>query len=258
MRFAEPLRNERCKRHADRLALRPAEHLLCGGIEHHDVLALVDGNDRIHRRIDDAAQLRFASREQRFGAHAFGDIAQDDGEEFGAAVDVLRDRRLDRKFLAVRAEGAQCAQSAHPTRRRARGAEALDVLAMDMAEAFRNQPIQRLTDHRFARPSERALGSRIEQNDSLRLVDGDYGIHRRFDDEHPPRWCGFVLHARSVEIYASRKRPKKCPATEHRAVERFRQAADLGMMRKSGAPERRFGARLLQLDGPEEAGTIVV
>ena len=66
------------------------------------MLVAVDGDDRVHRRIEDAAQACFAPLEERLGADALGDVAQDDREEPALAVAVLRDRRFDWKFLAVR------------------------------------------------------------------------------------------------------------------------------------------------------------
>ena len=76
-------------RRADGFALRPVEHALCRGVEHHNALAFVDGHDRVHCGIDNAAQSRFASDEQRFGPNALGDVAQNNSEDLGPVFDVL-------------------------------------------------------------------------------------------------------------------------------------------------------------------------
>src|SRR6185295_15134815 len=80
---------------ADRLVSGAAEHPLGRQVEEHDVLVVADGDDRIHRRVDDARQPRLALEEGRGRPPAFRDITQDDGEELLARHLDLRDRSLD-------------------------------------------------------------------------------------------------------------------------------------------------------------------
>ena len=76
----EALRDEPRERRADGFFPGTAKHRFRRGIEQYDVLGLVDGDDRIHRRVEDAAQTGFVAREQRFRADALGDVAQNHRE----------------------------------------------------------------------------------------------------------------------------------------------------------------------------------
>ena len=148
VRRAEALGDEPRQRRADRLLARAAEHLLGRLVEEHDVLALVHGDDRVHRRIEDAAQPRLAAREQLLGAHALGHVAQDHGEQLAAVLDVLRDRGLDGKLLAVGAQAVKHHLRSHPARGGRGGAEALDMPLVSAAETLRKQHVEALAEHR--------------------------------------------------------------------------------------------------------------
>jgi len=53
VRAAEALGQEALERAAERLLPRQAEQLLGGSVEEHDLLLSVDGDHRVHRRVDD-------------------------------------------------------------------------------------------------------------------------------------------------------------------------------------------------------------
>jgi hypothetical protein len=110
------------------------------------------------------------------------DVAQDDREQRAALLAVLRDRGFDREFLAVGAQAGQHGSAARPLRGRARATEALDMLAVLIAEPFREELVDGLPDDRVARPAEDLLGRGIEQDDPLGRVDRDDRIHRGFYD----------------------------------------------------------------------------
>ena len=58
VRLVEALGNQHLERLADHRRPRPQEYALGRRVELHDALLLVDGDDRIHRRFDDAAHSR--------------------------------------------------------------------------------------------------------------------------------------------------------------------------------------------------------
>ena len=84
---------------------------------------------------------------------------------------VLRDRGFDREFLAVGAQAGQHGRAAHPPRGRARLPKLLDMLAVLVAKAFREELVDGLPDDRVARPAEHLLGRGVEQDDPLVRVD---------------------------------------------------------------------------------------
>ena len=56
VRAAEPFRDEALERLADGIGCPATEHLLCRGVEQHDALIAVDGDDRVHCRAHDRLQ----------------------------------------------------------------------------------------------------------------------------------------------------------------------------------------------------------
>nr|WP_308419599.1 hypothetical protein [Chitinimonas koreensis] len=116
------------------------------------------------------------------GADPLGDVAQDHGVEACAVLLDLGDRGVDREFLAVAAQPGDDAGRAHPARADAGGAELADVLPVNGAIAVGQEPVERRADRAVARAAEHRFGGGVEQHHALRLVDGDDGIHGRFDD----------------------------------------------------------------------------
>ena len=179
---AEALGNEPRQWRANGFFLGTAKHPFRCDIEQYDVLTLVDGDDRVHRRVEDSAQTRFTTREQRFGAHALGDVAQDHGEQLLAVFRVLGDRGFDGKLLAVGAQRHQDHLAAHTPRCHAGLAEGFDVGAMFRAKPLRDELVQWLTEHRRTRPQKGFFRRGIEQNHALTLIHCNHRIHRRLDD----------------------------------------------------------------------------
>ena len=182
------------------LVARTSEHRFGRGVEKHDVLRRVHGDDGVHRRIEDAAQARLAARELRLRVDALGNIAQDHREEFLPFLAVLRNRSLDRKFSAVGAQSLQHHLTAHAPRRRARAAEALDMRAMSFAKTLGKQLVQWLPKDRVARPAECAFGGGIEHDDMLALGDRDDRVHRGFDDVADARAQALERAIRSLAL----------------------------------------------------------
>ena len=65
---AEALGDEAVDRAAHSLGRRAAEHLLGRRVEQHDALLLIDGDDGIHRRVDDPGQPLAALGQRLFGS----------------------------------------------------------------------------------------------------------------------------------------------------------------------------------------------
>ena len=53
--------DETIDRACDRIPAGAAEHLFGSGVEHNYSVFVIDGNDRIHRRLDNAVQMQLAS-----------------------------------------------------------------------------------------------------------------------------------------------------------------------------------------------------
>jgi hypothetical protein len=181
------LGDEPVERRAQRLLARAGEHLLGGGVEQHDALVVVDGDHRVHGGVEDAPQPRLAPRDHRRVAHAPRDVAQDHRVELVALLDVLRDRGLDRELGAVGAQRVEHRLPAHGARGHAGLPELAHVPRVGGAEALRDQHLDRLSDHRRARPAEGAFGGGVELHHALRLVHGDDRVHGRLDDAADPR-----------------------------------------------------------------------
>jgi hypothetical protein len=60
VRIAKLRRYKAINGSADGFGACTAEHILGGGIEQHDALAIIDGDDRVHRRSDDARKANLA------------------------------------------------------------------------------------------------------------------------------------------------------------------------------------------------------
>ena len=170
-------------------AMRPALLPACikrhfsSSIEENDVLILkINSDDRIHRRLKNAAQTCRATRQHLVGTHALGDIAQDDGVELVRSLAGMRNRSFDGELLAVRTQAIQHHVPVHAPRGRAGTAEMRHMLTMRLAKAFRHQHIERLPDNACARMQKHLLGGVVVKRDALRRVDNDDGIHRRLDD----------------------------------------------------------------------------
>jgi hypothetical protein len=91
VRLAETVRDEPLDVRAQGLGRRAAEHLLRRRVEQDNLLVLADGDDRIHRRIDEARQAPLALGEGLLRLLAGGDVVvglQDgDRRALGIAVD---------------------------------------------------------------------------------------------------------------------------------------------------------------------------
>ncbi len=74
MRAAEPLRDEAVERLPDCFGGWAAEHLLGGGIEDHNALLVVDGDDGIHRRGDHARELCLTLAQRFLRLLVVGDV----------------------------------------------------------------------------------------------------------------------------------------------------------------------------------------
>ncbi|MDW8469776.1 MAG: hypothetical protein RML56_13230 [Burkholderiales bacterium] len=61
VRGAKACRDEAVERGAERLLAPPAEHRFRGAVEEHDALLVVHREDRVHRRIDHAFELRLGA-----------------------------------------------------------------------------------------------------------------------------------------------------------------------------------------------------
>src|SRR5215510_1135623 len=64
MRRAEALRDEAVQTLSQSLGGRAAEHLLGSRVEKHDALTLIDGDDRVHRRGQNAGELCLAQSQR--------------------------------------------------------------------------------------------------------------------------------------------------------------------------------------------------
>src|ERR1700752_1042895 len=74
MRRSEPRRNEPVQRATTRFRCRATEHPLGCGIEQHHLLAFVDANDSVHRRVDDALKPRLVFPQALFGLFSVADV----------------------------------------------------------------------------------------------------------------------------------------------------------------------------------------
>jgi hypothetical protein len=111
-----------------------------------------------------------------------------------AALGDLRDRGIDGKFLAVGAQPRDDALVAHAPGRGAGLAELLHVPVVRGAETLRDEALQGRTQRLGLRDAEHLLGCRVEEDDLVRLVDGDDRVHGRLEDS-PGQ--GGMSHSRS-------------------------------------------------------------
>ena len=208
------------ERRADRLLPRAAEHRLGGSVEHHDALRPVDGDDRIHRGIEDAAQPRLAAREPRLRLHAVADVAQDEGEELALVLDMRREGSLDRKLGAVGAQRQHQLAFAHAHGCHAVLGEALEDSALLGTVPFRHQHVERSALDRAARPAKGRFGSRVEHQHALVFVGHDDGIHRRL---HDLRQLGLGL----LQVQARPLAPARLPVQLHHGQQPGQDDEDL-------------------------------
>ena len=89
---------------AHHLLARPAEHLLGGLVEQHDVLLLVHGDDAVHRRIEHARQPRRSAHCSCSARAAAVTSRRITVSSLPLARLHLRYRRLDRELFAVGAQ----------------------------------------------------------------------------------------------------------------------------------------------------------
>ncbi len=182
---------------ADGLRRGDAEHPFGGGIEQHDPLLLVDRDEGVHRRLDDALHSKAAFRQGVLGRFAFGDVAQDHrGQPFAADID-LRDRSLDGEFATVGAQAVDRPQGPHLAGGDAGFGEAMDMLGVGGPVALRNEPGDGFAQGLLRGQAEHALRGGIEQDDPLGVVDGDDPVHGRGHDPFKPAH-GFDRVSRSL------------------------------------------------------------
>src|SRR5205085_5453414 len=113
---------------------------------------------------------------------AFGDIAQDDGEEFLPAGFDLRDRSFDRKLFAIGPQSAHVARAGHSARGDARLPESAYVAHVDGAEVWGDEAVERLAESFGSGAKKHQFGGMIEQQNALFFIHSDDRVHRRIDD----------------------------------------------------------------------------
>src|SRR4030095_13644508 len=120
------------------------KYFFCRLVEDNDALLPVDGNDRVHRRLDDAVQplvrgapLVVRALQGALLTPALGNVAQYHCIELASVDGYLRDRGVDREFFAVCAQAEQRKPRPHHARRSAGCAEAPDVVVMRPAGELR-------------------------------------------------------------------------------------------------------------------------
>src|SRR5262245_31516613 len=118
----------------------------------------------------------------RFSLPAFCNVAEDDGEKLPASDFDFRDRSLDRKLRAVRAQRRERGKPLHP----AGFAEAEERVVMRDAEALRDEAVERLSHGFGARAAEHPLRRFVEKDDTMFFINGDNRVHRRGDDAIQP------------------------------------------------------------------------
>ena len=177
------------------------------------------------------AQLGLLAHQRVLVLLAPGDVAQDHRVEAVAAFARLRDRGLDREFLAVGAQRPQRGGVAHAPVGDAGVAEVLDVAVVRGAEA-RRQEARRASSRAPRARLQRKIGSAAWLNSTMRcvLVDGDDGVHRRV---HRPRRaapairrsrCARCVRAPRPAARSARSPRSRRPAPSGRRPGRARRA----------------------------------
>ena len=122
-----------------------------------------------------------------FRALAFGDVAQDNRVNLLPLDLDMGDRGLDGKFLPVRAQTGERPQIAHRPAGDAGVAKLGHVPAMRLAEARRDEPVERLPQRFPGRAAEHLLRRLVEDRDALPGINADDRVHGRPDDAGEPR-----------------------------------------------------------------------
>ena len=101
------------------------------------------------------------------------------------------------KIGAVSPQARDFASVSHAPRRLGAAAELVDERVMLLAEARRQQRVQRLTNRIARRPAKYFLGAAIEMNDAMVLVHRDHGVSgdRQDASEHRVGCVTFILEA---------------------------------------------------------------
>jgi hypothetical protein len=167
------------------------------------------------------AQLPPGASQLVVRAYTLGHVAQDHGEELPAALDVLGDRRFDGKFLAVGPQTVEDPGITHAPRGRAGMAELRDMPPVGGAEPLRQQRVEGLPEHGGARPAEQLLGGGVVQDDPLRIVDRNDGVHRRFHDVAD-------LRLDALQLGVGRSMLVGLPVEEHGGEQHHQGADDHG------------------------------
>src|SRR5262249_53099616 len=113
-----------------------------------------------------------------FRSFALAHVADDDGEQLFATGFGLRNRSLDGEFLAISAQTPQRTQGTHRSSRGTRITKAPDMCAVRCMEAFWDETVDGAPDCILHRAAKHFLGSGVEHNNSLSVIDGDDGVHR--------------------------------------------------------------------------------
>ncbi len=120
------------------------------------------------------------------GGAPLTDVPQDHRRQMLAAHLDMRNRRLDREFLAIGPEAADGAEGAHLAVGHARLGEVPDVVVVRRAQPLGHEHGERLVDSLFAGQPEHPLGGGVEQDDAVALIDRDDRIHGGIDDALKP------------------------------------------------------------------------
>jgi len=178
----ESLGNETLDGLTQCLCRRAAEHLFRRSVEQDNVPLVVNGNDGVHRRLDDPGQLGLAFTQRFLRLFALRDVTQYDGEKFLPAGHDLGDGGLDLKFLTVRPRSPQCAYRTHGPVGDPGFGELPYMSCVGRVEALRNEALNGLPQRLCRWATEHSLSSSVEQHDPLLAVHSDDCVHRRADN----------------------------------------------------------------------------
>ena len=125
-----------------------------------------------------------------FGLLAVSDVAQDDGGDGLAILHQFGYRGLGRKLCAISAPSEHFTPLTHSFGSLGRGGKGVDVPAVRLREARRQEHIQRLAQRFLGGVTKDLFRALIEEDDALVFIDGDNAIGGDFDYARETRLGG--------------------------------------------------------------------
>ena len=166
-----------------------------GGFNHRQSCGIHGPNRAIGRQhfhtlrfgLNDRPQQRLTLRQILLQSFALGDIAEDDGVVRTPSMPIWEIAASMGNFFTVGPYAHDHTQRPHLPRGHPGSAELADVLTMNAAKPFGDEPIQPPSQHVLGTPSKHVFRGLVEQDDLLRVIDSDDGIHRRLHDAFEPQ-----------------------------------------------------------------------